>query len=123
MIKCINKLESTSRNTSDYEDIFKATEGNIITRKFKQILAQNTEAVVVAFNKFLASTLIIQDDVIKYSDVNNYWKRKPKLNYTVLMDGNDDSMESKDNREEHTEHNVEEMEHNVEDNTEFVQEL
>eukprot|EP00957_Ditylum_brightwellii_P112280 8560528-Ditylum_brightwellii.AAC.1 len=50
MIIFIDKLGNTLHNTFNYEEICKATDGDSITRKFKQVPSKHTRDTVAALN-------------------------------------------------------------------------
>eukprot|EP00957_Ditylum_brightwellii_P044297 3361348-Ditylum_brightwellii.AAC.1 len=56
-------------------------DGDPITRKFQKKDVKNAGELAKAFNQFL-STLTATGK--KYADVDNCWKRKPKLYYLAI---------------------------------------
>eukprot|EP00957_Ditylum_brightwellii_P168922 12857580-Ditylum_brightwellii.AAC.1 len=81
MIECINGFKNIIRSQFGYDVYAGTMDGNVITHKFKQEASCNTGKAVQAFDDFLSSKAAAG---LKYTNVESYWKRKPKLDYLDL---------------------------------------
>eukprot|EP00957_Ditylum_brightwellii_P010005 754983-Ditylum_brightwellii.AAC.1 len=91
MQEYIDRLDRIIRTHFSYKDHDKITDGNSITRKFCKKEIKNAGVALKAFTQFLSHSPATGQ---KYTEVENCWKRKPKLDYMAL----DEMKKSKDDR-------------------------
>eukprot|EP00957_Ditylum_brightwellii_P066773 5067160-Ditylum_brightwellii.AAC.1 len=76
-----DRLDDIIRTEFGYDDHFEITDGSSITRKFCRKEVRNAGVASKAFTQFLSNSPATGKD---YTEVDNCWKRKPKLDYLVL---------------------------------------